>query len=79
MAAYCRHIRTVIIPAGNASDLAEIDQTVRAHVQFVTAEHLDTVTAPRWWPIRWRRPAGDAADSPAAPVTARDAQPAVPQ
>ncbi len=79
MAAYCRHIRTVIIPAGNASDLAEIDQTVRAHVQFVTAEHLDTVIRTALVTDPLAAPAGDAADSRPLPVTARDVQPAVPQ
>lgn len=66
MAAYCRHIRTVIIPGGNASDLAEIDQTVRAHLQFVTAEHLDTVIRTALVADPLAAPAGDAADSRAA-------------
>ena len=39
-----RHgIKTVIIPVDNASDLEEIDQSVRAKLNFVIAEHMDTV------------------------------------
>ena len=43
MAAYTHHMKTVIIPAENESDLAEVDGVVRDHVHFVTASHLDTV------------------------------------
>ena len=43
MAAYRNGIRTVIIPADNASDLEEIDQTVRCGLHFVTTDHVDKV------------------------------------
>ena len=43
MAALRHGIRTVIIPADNERDLAEIDQTVRARLHFVIARHVDTV------------------------------------
>ncbi len=43
MAAYRAGVRTVISPADNESDLAEIDPTVRAALQFVTADHMDDV------------------------------------
>ena len=43
MAAYGRGIKTVVIPADNESDLAEIDPVVRRALHFVTARHLDTV------------------------------------
>ena len=43
MAALRHGIRTVIIPKDNARDLAEIDQTVRNALNFVTAETVDTV------------------------------------
>lgn len=43
MAAYTHHMKTVIIPAENEADLAEVDGVVRDNVQFVTASHLDTV------------------------------------
>ncbi len=43
MAALRHGIRTVIIPKDNARDLAEIDQTVRNALNFVTAQHIDTV------------------------------------
>ena len=43
MAALRRGIRTVIIPKDNERDLAEIDQTVRSALNFVTAQTIDTV------------------------------------
>lgn len=43
MAAYTHHMKTVIIPAENEPDLAEVDGVVRENLQFVTASHLDTV------------------------------------
>ena len=43
MAAYRAGIRTVIIPKDNERDLQEIDQTVRAALNFVTAESVETV------------------------------------
>ena len=45
MAAMRNGIKTVIIPAENVKDLEEIDQTVRAALQFIPAEHVDTVLA----------------------------------
>ena len=43
MAALRHGIKTVIIPADNERDLAEIDQTVRSRLKFVIARHVDTV------------------------------------
>ena len=43
MAAMRHGIRTVIIPKDNERDLAEIDQTVRSALNFVTAQTIDTV------------------------------------
>ena len=43
MAALRRGIRTVIIPKDNERDLNEIDQTVRAALNFVVAQNVDTV------------------------------------
>ena len=43
MAAYRYGVRTVIIPKDNERDLAEIDQTVRSALNFVTAESVETV------------------------------------
>jgi len=43
MAAYRAGIRTVVIPADNESDLAEIDPYVRNALQFVIAGHMDDV------------------------------------
>jgi len=43
MAALRHGISTVIIPAANERDLAEIDQTVRKSLNFITAQTVDTV------------------------------------
>lgn len=43
MAALRHGIRTVIIPKDNERDLAEIDQTVRTALNFVTAQSIETV------------------------------------
>lgn len=43
MAALRHGVKTVIIPAANEKDLAEIDQTVRNSLQFITAHHVDSV------------------------------------
>ena len=43
MAAYTHHMKTVIIPEENTPDLAEVDNEVKANVQFVPASQLDTV------------------------------------
>ena len=43
MAAYRNGVRTVIIPSENASDLEEIDQTVRRGLHFVPTDHVDKV------------------------------------
>lgn len=43
MAAYRTGVTTVIIPADNEHDLAEIDKVVRASLNFVLADHMDKV------------------------------------
>ena len=43
MAALRHGIKTVIIPKENEKDLAEIDQTVRRALNFILAEHVDSV------------------------------------
>jgi ATP-dependent Lon protease len=43
MAALRHGIRTVIIPSENEKDLAEIDQTVRRSLNFITAQTIGTV------------------------------------
>ena len=45
MAAKRNGIKTVIIPAENEKDLEEIDQTVRAFLQFIVVDHVDQVLA----------------------------------
>ena len=43
MAALRSGVKTVIIPRDNLPDLETIDQTVRASLQFVPAEHVDEI------------------------------------
>ncbi len=43
MAALRAGVKTVIIPADNESDFEEIDQTVRAKLNFVPTDHVDKV------------------------------------
>ena len=43
MAAFRNGIKTVVIPADNAKDLEEIDQTVRKALQFILVERVDQV------------------------------------
>ena len=43
MAALRHGIKTVIIPAANERDLADIDQTVRGKLRFVIAKEIGTV------------------------------------
>ena len=43
MAALRNGVHTVILPEGNAADLAEIDRDVRAALNFVTTDHLDKI------------------------------------
>ena len=43
MAALRHGIRTVIIPRDNERDLAQIDQTVRRQLNFISAQTMDTV------------------------------------
>ncbi len=45
MAAYRNGIRTVLIPAENESDLADIDPTVRQGIHFITIEQADSALA----------------------------------
>lgn len=45
MAALRFGVKTVIIPAANEKDLAEIDQTVRRSLNFITAHHVESVLA----------------------------------
>lgn len=43
MAAYRNGIKTVVIPQGNVPDLAEVDQVVKDHVEFVPVRRIDEV------------------------------------
>ena len=62
MAAFRAGMKTVIIPADNEKDLADIDPTVRSALRFVTAEQVDTVleealvTMPRPIPPAEKKP-----------------------
>lgn len=43
MAAYKNGIKTVIIPADNVPDLAEVDEVVKKNVNFIPVKRIDTV------------------------------------
>lgn len=43
MAAYRHHLTTVVIPQANEPDLAEVDESIRSKLKFVTAHSMDTV------------------------------------
>ncbi len=43
MAAYTHHMRTVLIPKGNLSDLEEVDSVVKNHLDIIPVEHMDEV------------------------------------
>jgi ATP-dependent Lon protease len=43
MAAYRAGIKTIVIPADNNADLAELDNVVKENIKFVTAENMDIV------------------------------------
>lgn len=51
MAALRNGIKTVIIPADNEKDLAEIDQTVRNALNFIPVEQVDEVLAAALCPV----------------------------
>ena len=43
MAALRAGVKTVILPAENEADLAQIDQTVRSKLEFVPTDHVDKI------------------------------------
>ena len=69
MAALRHGVKTVIIPAANEKDLAEIDQTVRNSLQFITAHHVDSVLAAALDPVEAHKESVSAQPQlPAMPV-----------
>ena len=69
MAALRHGVKTVIIPAANEKDLAEIDQTVRNSLQFITAHHVDSVLAAALDPLEAHKESVSAQPQlPAMPV-----------
>ena len=51
MAAYIRGIKTVIIPKANVPDLDEVDDAVKANVEFVPVSHVDEVLSIALLPV----------------------------
>ncbi len=43
MAAYKNGMKTVMIPADNVPDLAEIDEVVKKNIRFIPVKRVDTV------------------------------------
>ena len=79
MAALRHGIKTVIIPAANEKDLAEIDQTVRQALNFITVTHVDSVIAAAL-ELRTEQPENAEAAKPALNVSARTpSQPSIRQ
>ena len=52
MAAFKAGIRTVIIPAGNQCDIAELDEVIRHAIHFVPVEHMDDVLETALLPVK---------------------------
>ena len=70
MAAFRHGCKTVIIPAANERDLADIDQTVRSKLNFVIAKEIGTVLAAALNPaVKEAQPL----NIPAEPPRAREA------
>ena len=70
MAAYRHGCKTVIIPAANERDLADIDQTVRSKLHFVVAKEVGTVLTAALNPV-WEQ--GESGNIPAKPSRPREA------
>ena len=70
MAAFRNGIKTVLIPADNGKDLEEIDQTVRAALQFVLVEQAEQVLANALVQEPHAVQAAESAGEPAAEDTA---------
>ncbi len=66
MAALRNGVNTVIVPADNESDLAEIDPTVRSALNFVLADHVDKVLD-----IALIRKDGEKISEPVMPIKAK--------
>lgn len=64
MAAYRNGIKTVIIPADNESDLAEIDSVVKDNVHFETVEKIDQVLKIALTEMPSPKPAAQKAEEP---------------
>ena len=80
MAAYTHHMKTVIIPAENESDLADVEKVVREGIRFVTASHLDTVIQTALLADPCQERGQEAVETlPAIPVKAPKAAPSVTQ
>ena len=76
MAAYIRGIKTVIIPKANVPDLDEVDDAVKANVEFIPVSHVDEVLSVALLPVS--KPAevvdahDDSKDSKHADIPAHD-------
>jgi ATP-dependent Lon protease len=60
-------VKTVIIPADNVPDLEDIDQTVRAKLEFVSAENIDDILD-----VALVRKSADTGTAAAIPMTGQD-------
>lgn len=74
MAAYTHHMKTVVIPGENESDLADVDAVVKEAITFVPAVHLDTVIQTALTADPAVQPAADNSKGAIPPVVKSQAQ-----
>lgn len=55
MAAYIRGVKTVIIPKANVPDLDEVDDAVKANVEFIPVSNVDEVLSIALIPVAQTR------------------------
>ena len=69
MAALRTGIHTVIIPADNEKDLQEIDQSVRAALNFISTDHVDKILDTALIRLNTSPESNEQGEVPAMPIT----------
>ncbi len=78
MAAYRYGVKTVIIPKRNEPDLFEVDRVVKEAVEFVTADHVETVLNTALARPEKKKPEDSRQNRPPVLETSKEKCPAVP-
>ncbi len=78
MAAYRYGVKTVIIPKRNEPDLFEVDRVVKEAVEFVTADHVETVLSTALARPEKKKPDDSRQDRPPVLEASKEKCPAVP-